>query len=260
VSDPRPLSGRRILVTRSAGQASELAERLRELGAETILIPTIEIVPPSSFAALDAALSEIAEFDLVVFTSANAVSAFAERARLLGVAPAPQRIAVVGPATARAVEGIGQRVDVMPAIYTAEGLGEALRGEAAGRRILLVLAEEAPTTLRDALQAAGAWVTVAAGYGNRTPAGSLEAVQEIFSEGRIYPDAVTFTSASTARNLVALLDEVGMKLPQGVARASIGPVTSRALVELGIAAHIEAEEPTIPTLATALARYLERAD
>jgi len=113
-----PLSGKRILVTRAPHQASELAERLSALGATPVLIPTIEIGPPESFAALDGALGALPGFDLVAFTSANAVQAFKERADLLGMMPAPKRVAVVGPATARAVEAIGLRADVLPPVFT----------------------------------------------------------------------------------------------------------------------------------------------
>lgn len=252
------LHGRRVLVTRAAGQASELAERLSALGATAICIPAIEIGPPASFAALDAALAELAQFDLVGFTSANAVAAFAERAKALGISTVPQRIAVVGPATARAVEALGLRVDAIPPVYTAEGLGEALRAEAQGMRVLLVLGEQAPTTLHDVLTHAGAQVTVAAGYANRVPDGSLEAVAELFSAAANYPDAVTFTSASTAQNLSALLETAGLALPESVVRASIGPITSRALDELGLAPHLEAAESTIAALVAALAVHFRK--
>ena len=256
VEPARPaLDGRRILVTRSAGQASELNERLTALGATVIQIPTIEIGPPSSYAALDAALAEVGVFDLVVFTSGNAVEAFGQRAQHLGIAVKPRRIAVVGPATERAVEALGLRVDVIPPVFTAEALGETLRSEAVGRRILLALVEDGPTTLSAALAAAGARVTVAAAYANRVPEGSILALTELFGEAGNAPDAVTFTSASTARNLVALLGAAGLRLPESVARASIGPVTTRALAELGLPPNVEAAEPTLAALAEALASH-----
>jgi len=253
----QPLAGRRILVTRAPHQVSELADRLRALGATPVLIPTIEIAPPSSFVALDAALEQLDSFDLIAFTSANAVDAFSDRAKLLGLEPLapPRRIAVVGPSTARAVEAIGLRADVVPPVFTAESLAETLRPEASGRRILLILAEDAPPTLRDALAAAGAQVTVAAAYRSRIPAASLAAIKQLFADPKSRPDAVTFTSASTATNLAALLEAAGLALPDSVVRASIGPVTSRALVDLGLPPHIEASESTIPALVTALAAH-----
>jgi uroporphyrinogen-III synthase len=258
----RGLSGRRILITRAPHQASLLAERLSALGATPILIPTIEIAPPASFATLDASLAVLSGFDLVAFTSANAVEAFQQRAQLLGVAPAPRRIAVVGPATERAVEAIGFHADLVPPVFTAESLAQSIIQtvlcEVPSARILLVLAEQAPATLHSALSAAGASVTVAAAYSNRVPQASLAEVAALFAETEKVPDAVTFTSASTVRNLVALLDAAGHALPASVLRASIGPITSRALRDLGLPPHLEAAEPTIAALADALAAYFQK--
>ena len=254
-----PLADRRILITRAPHQASALADRLRALGAIPILIPTIEIAQPTSFAALDAALASIASFDVVAFTSANAVEAFHQRAHVLGVKQVPRRIAVVGPATARAVEAIGLHADVVPPTFTAKALAEALLPESSGRQILLVLAEAVPAILTDALTAAGAHVTVAAAYRNRIPEASLAAITSLFSDPAKYPDAITFTSASTAGNLIALLEAAGLTLPPDVTRASIGPITSRALRDLGVPPHIEAADSTIPALVTSLAAYLAAA-
>jgi uroporphyrinogen-III synthase len=254
-----PLAGRRILITRAPHQASELGERLIKLGATPVLIPTIEIGPPPSFAALDAALGSLASFDLVAFTSANAVGAFAQRAELLGVAPKARRVAAVGPATARALGAIGLRADVLPPVFTAESLAQTLLTEVSGQRILLVLVEDAPRILEQGLVGGGAGVTVAAAYANRIPETSLAAVKALFAEPALYPDAVTFTSASTAGNLVALLDGAGLALPAAVVRASIGPITSRALCDLRLPPHLEAAEPTIAALAEALAEHLRTA-
>jgi uroporphyrinogen-III synthase len=253
-----PLAGTRILITRAPHQASELADRLSALGATPVLIPTIELGSPASFAALDAAIAGLADFDLVAFTSANAVRASQERAAALGVAAAPRRIAVVGPATARAVEAMGLRVDLIPPVFSAESLGRTLQPEVRGRRILLVLAEDAPAILEAALKESGAQVTVAAAYKNRIPDGSLAAIADLFREPAAYPDAVTFTSASTAHNLTALLEAARMSLPDTVARASIGPITSRALAELGLPPHIEAAEATIPALVEAVVAELQK--
>jgi uroporphyrinogen-III synthase len=222
-----------------------------------MVVPTIEIGPPGSYAALDAALAALSDFDLVAFTSGNAVQAFHERGQFLGAMGTPRRVAAVGPATARALEAIGLHADVVPATYTAEALAVTLAPAAPGLRILLVLAEDAPMVLRDSLAAAGADVTVAAAYRNRIPQASLTAVTSLFRDAANYPDAVTFTSASTAANLAALLDAAGLALPGEVVRASIGPITSRALRELGLPPQVEAAESTIPALAAALAAYFQ---
>ena len=254
----KALFGRRILVTRAAGQASELADQLRLAGATPVLIPVIEIAPPASFAGLDSALRALDGFDVVAFTSANAVEAFAKRAKELSLNAAPHRVAVVGSATARAAQAVGLTADDMPEKFTAESLAEKLEPDAEGQRFLLVLAEDAPTTLRDRLEAAGAKVTVTAGYRNRVPAGSIEAVRQLFGTRLPYPDAVTFTSASTATNLIGLLEEAKLKLPSEVVRASIGPITSRVLSALGLPPHVEAHQSTIASLVEALVVYFAR--
>lgn len=246
------LENKRILVTRTRQQASDLAARLAALGATPLLVPTIEIVPPETYAGLDAALAQLESYDWLLFTSANAVEVFEQRRRL---PLAPRRIAVIGPATARAVQGIGLHVDLIPPKYVAESLAEALAPEASGCRILLVRATDARDTLPEMLAAAGAEVTVAEAYRNRVPLDSVLALRQLFSLPANYPDAITFTSASTARNLIALFETASLTLPAGIVLASIGPITSLALRDLGYVADLEAAEPTIPALVQSLAGY-----
>ena len=155
-----PLANKRILITRTRHQASELATQLEALGATAILIPTIEIAPPASFAALDAALTCLRTYDWLVFTSANAVEAFHRRAQFLHLTQLPRHIAAIGPATLRAANEIGLTVDLVPTPYIAESLAEALIPEAPGKSFLLVRAAEARDTLPAALTAAGATVTI----------------------------------------------------------------------------------------------------
>ena len=252
----QPLAGRRILITRAPHQASELADRLSALGAIPILIPTIEIAPPASFAALDAALGRLASFDWLVFTSANAVEAFHRRAQTLNLTLLPHKIAAIGPATERALNSIGLTVDLLPPRFVAESLAESLLPEAAGKSFLLIRAAAARDTLPYALTAAGAAVTIAEAYRNQIPQTSIAALETLFSAPAHYPDAIIFTSASTATNLAALLESSGVTPPAGILRASIGPITSRALRELGLPPQIEAGESTIPALIDALTAAL----
>jgi uroporphyrinogen-III synthase len=268
------LQDKRILITRTRRQASELAAQFEALGAIPILIPTIEIVPPESYSSLDAALAQLEIFDWLLFTSANAVEVFHQRREYLGQSQSPgaprpdsrtwvsatrerssPRIAVIGPATAKAVQGIGLTVDLIPPQYIAESLAEALIPEAPGRLILLIRAAEARDVLPEALTAAGATVTIADAYRNQIPADSIVDLRRLFDSPASYPDAITFTSASTARNLVALLDASGVVLPDSVGLVSIGPITSRALRDLGLEPGIEAAEPTLPALVEAVENY-----
>src|SRR5258708_21722517 len=152
------LTTKPILITRTRHQASDLATQLEALGATPILIPTIEIVPPVSFAALDAALTCLRTYDWLVFTSPNAVEAFHRRAQLLHLTQLPKHIAPIVPATLNAANAIRLTVDLVPPQYIGESLAEALLPEAPGKSFLLVRAAEARHTLPDAPPAAGATV------------------------------------------------------------------------------------------------------
>jgi uroporphyrinogen-III synthase len=254
------LANLRILITRTQQQGTGLAAQLEALGARPILIPTIELTPPESFSALDAALAAIRSYDWLIFTSANAVDAFYRRAQFHHLAAIPRRIAVIGPATARAVEAIGLQVDLMPPRYVAESLAEALiakalpsSGEPAN--LLLIRAEQARDVLHDALLAAGAHLTIADAYRNQVPPEAVPALKHLFGSTERYPDAITFTSASTATNLFNLLEAADLTLPPGITLASIGPITSDTLRDLGHPPQLEALEPTIPALIEALQNH-----
>jgi uroporphyrinogen-III synthase len=253
-----PLAGKRILTTRTRQQASSLAAQLEALGAIPIAIPTIEIVPLQSYAALDAAIRQLDTFDWLVFTSANAVDIFAQRRDEISshrTSSHLPKIAAIGPATAEAVQRIGLEVALVPPRFVNESLAEALSPQVAGSRVLLVRAEEARDVLPDSLALAGASVTIAPAYRNQIPAGSILALQTALNDSTAYPAAITFTSASTARNLVALLQEAGLVLPANVVLASIGPITSQSLREAGYEPTVEAGESTIPALLEALCDY-----
>jgi uroporphyrinogen-III synthase len=250
-----PLTHKRILITRTRHQASDLAAQLEALGATPILVPTIEIIPPTSFAALDAALTCLRTYDWLVFTSANAVEAFHRRAQLLHLTQLPKHIAAIGPATLSAANAIGLTVDLVPSQYIAESLAESLLPEAPGKSFLLVRASEARDHLPATLTAAGATVTIAEAYRTQLPPESIPVLQQLFSDPANYPDAITFTSASTVRNLCNLLEAANLTLPPNIVLASIGPITSQALRDLGHPPTIEAAEATLPALVHALAAY-----
>ena len=248
----------RVLVTRAQHQASELAERLADLGLEPVLLPVIEIREPTSFAALDEALAEL-RFDWVIFTSANAVEAASRRgfSKREGV-----RVAAIGQATACALEAIGVIADLVPAQAVGEAMAQELiphvrQSDGAAARFLLVRAEEARDVLPETLRAAGGDVTIAAAYRNVIPAGSVEAIREMFGKPEMSPDAITFTSSSTARNLLALCKAAGVELPSAALRVSIGSITSQTLRELGCPPHAEAPSASVQSLAETVALALK---
>ena len=252
---------RRVLITRSTHQSSALAEQLIAQGCVPILIPAIEIVDPTSFAALDTALAHLETFHWLLFTSANAVEAFAKR---LPVSSAIScRIAAIGPATARASESIGLTPTLTPPQAVAESLAEALlpharQPDGTPTRFLLIRAEQARDHLPDALRSAGADVTIAPAYRTIVPQGSVSAIQALFHTPATYPDAITFTSSSSATNLIALLQASGLTLPPEILRISIGPITTQTLRDLNLPPHAEAAEPTISALVASVLESLTR--
>ena len=400
----------RILVTRAPKQGSTLAGHLRAHGLEPVLLPTIEIAEPTSFAPLDAALAHLDTFHWLLFTSANAAEALANRLSPLQLAlisheahplnpvlsheahplnpvlsheapppnpvlsheasppnpvlsheappptpvishearppnpvistgarsaewrdpcispasaedpnrapqtsttPPPKSgvrppalpesttqhpgIAAIGPATARALEAIGLTPNLVPSHAVAESLAEALlpyvrQPDGTPTRFLLIRAEEAREHLPETLRAAGAEVTIAPAYRSIIPAGSLDLIRNLFAPeppdreppDRVAPDrvphaskappsmsgvfsadpspspihAITFTSASTARNLLALCEAANVTLPEAALRISIGPITSQTLRDLGLPPHAEAPEATVASLAQTVVNSL----
>ncbi len=238
----RPLAGVTIAVTRARAQSSALASRLQGLGADVVEAPAIRIVP------LAGPAPALERYDLVCLTSPNGVRFLFERLAADGTgrdarAFAGARVAAIGPGTAAALREHGLIADVVPEQFVAEGLVAAL-ADVPVTRALIARASQARDVLPDALRERGAEVDVLELY---------ETVAEPLSrdqlDGIAGADYVTFTSSSTVRFLLqSVADGLG-----GHARlVSIGPVTSEALREHGLAADVEATRHDIDGLIEAL--------
>ncbi|MBS1856251.1 MAG: uroporphyrinogen-III C-methyltransferase [Acidobacteria bacterium] len=244
-----PLFGRRIVVTRAAEQAGSLSSKLAALGAGVIELPTIEIRPPAGAGPLDRAIAELDTYDWLIFTSANGVRFFIEALDRSGrdLRALKARICAIGPATRDAVEALHLKVDLMGKEYVAEGLLEAFSAHAlAGARVLLPRAAVARDLVPVELTRRGARVDVVEAYRTVPPDGLAERIREVFAR-RV--DLITFTSSSTVRNFAA----AGVELLQGVAAASIGPITTATARELGIEVAVEANPYTVDGLVRAIA-------
>jgi uroporphyrinogen-III synthase len=253
-----PLAGRRIVVTRAAQQSGGLRERLEQQGAEVLLLPTIEIVPPESYAPLDDALRQARGFDWLVVTSANAVRVMDDRLTALGLGVQSLghvRCAAVGPSTADAMRLIGLAVDVVPERYVGEALADALADRVRGQRVLLVRAAVARDVVPESLRAAGAEVAIVDAYRTVGPADAVGRARAVFGAESL-PDAVVFTSGSTVTHLLDVLRDAGLAFPSQVACVSIGPVTSAALREAGLPVASEAETASLDGLVDACVRFL----
>ena len=175
---PQLLAGTRILVGRARHQAGALSAELRQRGAEVIEIPFIEIRNPKSYKALDNALKNLSTYDWLILTSVNGVEAMYERMdRLQANAASPAagrrvRIAAIGPATKKAIEQRGAKVDVVPKEYVAESVVRSLKSKVKGKRVLLVRAKVARDVIPRELRKAGAQVDVIEAYETVVPRSS----------------------------------------------------------------------------------------
>ena len=266
-----PLKGIRVLVGRAKHQAGALSGKLRERGATVIEIPFIEIRKPKSFKPLDGALKSLDTYDWLILTSVNGVEAMWERMRKLTLRQGhwgSLHVAAIGPATKKAIEQRGQRVHIVPKEYVAESVVQSLKNKVKGKRVLLVRAKVARDVIPHELRKAGAHVDVVEAYETLVPQSSRSRLRAILKNPEKRPQLVTFTSSSTVRNFVQLLGSHraarmplarGRERPRhtslnGILMASIGPVTSATLRELGLRVDIAAQEFTIPGLVAAIVR------
>ena len=250
-----PLCGKRVVVTRTREQASELSGMLENLGADVIELPTIRIAPPSDKRDFAEAVVDAPHYDWLIFSSPNGVRRFFqaffavyEDIREIGGA----RIAAVGPGTAAELKKYGLMVDVMPQKAVAEELiaefdrkGEEFGG-VANVTMLWVHGEQARRVIYDELMKRQAIVDECLAYSTVPETEDISGAQaRLREEGA---DVITFTSSSTVRHFMAM----NLPLPQGCRIASIGPVTTATLAEFGLKPDIEAETHTVPSLVEAI--------
>jgi uroporphyrinogen-III synthase len=268
-----PLAGRRILITRPAGQADALTHALTMLGATVIHVPLIRIEPPLDPAPLQHACEHLDAFDWIVVTSANAARAVVARTATAANAshiPAKSRrsthkpgVCAVGLATAACFEGSALRVTLVAGTHTAEGVVEALRSAGVGpqSRVLFARGDQARDVVPHGLRQLGAEVVDVVAY--RTVPEPLDRpggpdVTRMLGDGTV--DAVVFTSGSAVRSFVAAMSVVGMRTgTSGAAIACLGPVTADAAREEGLEVAIVASDATSNALADALAQYFRDA-
>ena len=252
--EDRPLSGKRIVVTRTRKQAGVLTCQLRALGADVIELPTIRIEPPTDLREFAELVQEAHAYDWIVFTSPNGVNAFFEMffklyddAREIGGA----KIAAIGPATAERVRDFHLHVDLQPEEFVAEGVVRQFQkaGEVENLRILIARAEKARDVLPRELSRLGAIVDEAFAYRTVPETRDVTGARRRFLEEGA--DLITFTSSSTVENFLAL----GLAWPQGMQVASIGPITSKTATDNGLKVDIEARQHDIDGLVDAIRKF-----
>ena len=258
--ETRPLFGKRVLVTRSRHQASAMTQLLIQEGALPIELPAIHIQPLESGKALTKAIQLLAAsyYHWVIFTSVNSVELFFATLHCLDLdsrAFAGSKLCAIGPATAAALAEQGLVVDLIPEEFMSEGiLRSTSQKKMDGARVLLPRAEGARIELVDGLQSQGAKVDEVMIYRSQPPIDVPAEALAALRNNEI--DIVTFTSSSTVRNLVTLIDNAGNCLARTTI-ACIGPITAATVKELlGRDPDIVATKHTVPGLITALKNHL----
>ena len=259
--DKKPLFGTRVLVTRARAQASELIQKIEELGGEPCEYPVIEtrdVTEAAQTQAIERALDEAESFDWLMFTSVNGVESFFRWLRRYGTDIrrfGRARIAAVGPKTAEALLERGLTVEELPGKYMQEGLLEQLSGEVQpGQRALLARGDLARKVLPSELRALGVDAVELDVYETVIADRQDELALEQLRDGDVH--VVTFTSSSTVTNLMTLLKANGVEDPVALLKqtqiASIGPITTQAVKAAGLEVAIEPEEATIEALVAAI--------
>jgi len=259
--EKRPLFGKKIIVTRTREQASELVVGLEDFGANCLEYSTIHIKPVANYDILDNELERLNEYHWILFTSLNGVKYFFDHLYSLGMDARDLKgtdLAVVGKSTADFLLNYGLNADLIPSTFTGEGLAESLLDQGVeGRNILIPRALQAREILPETLRGAGAQVTVAPVYENCPAAGDKESLREELQNGEV--EMVTFTSSSTVRNFLAMIDaenqEELQQLLSGIKIAAIGPITAKTVTDNGLHVDVQPTEYTITGLIEAIVHY-----
>ena len=250
------LQGKRVVVTRAEHQAAPLIQILRERGAIAIRYPCIAIQPPADADAIDSQLRDLARYDTLLFTSANAVSALSSRLRARKIQPdwTQLRIAAVGEATDAALQTeLGRSADFVPESRSGESLARSLP-LTPNHRVLLphsAIASDAPA---DILRSRGADVTAVVAYETVCGVGGDD-VPGMFADGMI--DALTFVSPSAVGYFVQRCSAPhARRLPA----ACLGSVTAARAKALGFTQIITPAETGVSAMAGALERFFAAAE
>jgi uroporphyrinogen III methyltransferase/synthase len=260
----KPLAGKTILVTRAENQASELVRLIQEKGGEAVTFPTIQIHPPSRverLQALEDAVNRLSAYDWIIFTSVNGVTHFlqaVQQKKLDPVQVIKAKIAAVGPKTAAVLQAKGFAVELIPKAFHAGALAETLKSRLKpGLRVLLPRGDLARPELPERLKEMGLRVTELIVYETVPGGGDSRKLAHLLKHKQI--DVITFTSPSTLKNLLAILEQCefpASRLHEFAELACIGPVTAKEAAEHGLHVTYMAEESTVSGLVEALCRGL----
>lgn len=269
VSENLPLNGKTVLITRSVGQSSQFTQFITAAGANAIEMPALEIGPPSSWEALDNAITNLSEFDWLILTSSNGISYFLERLMVIGRDArtlASLKIAVVGEKTAQSLKIHSLQPDFIPPNFIADSLVEHFPEELAGKKVLFPRVETGGREdLVREFKNQGAEVVEVPAYQSCCPSSIPPSAELALQSGTV--DVITFASSKTVKFFVQLAQRIFSdnfqdnqssvisNYLEGVCIASIGPQTSKACHKYFGRVDVEASEYTINGLTQAIIHW-----
>ena len=233
-SDAGPLQGRSILITRPAHQAAGLQQKIETQGGSTHLLPVMEILPPQNLEPALQQFRQIEQFDIAIFISANAARIGIEQIEQLGTVPKSLQLAAVGKATARTLEQLNHRADILPEQrFDSDGLLEtpALQ-RVAGKKILIIRGEGGRELLAETLRQRGAEVHYAEAYRRAIPSEDPTPVLEQWKHGAI--DVVVVTSNQGLDHLIQMIGPEHLSLLQQSQLVVMSERTREVALERGI--------------------------
>ncbi|MCR9229764.1 MAG: uroporphyrinogen-III C-methyltransferase [bacterium] len=258
--EDKPLFGLRIGITRAEEQSEPEIKRALELGAQPVLLPTIEIGPPADWEPVDAAIARLDEYQWLVFTSANGVNYFLNRLWETGYDArklARLKIATIGPSTAAALQQFHLRADLIPDQYRAEALAAALKPLVQGQKLLWAGANRGREVLQTELAEVSATVDKIVVYENHDVTSWGSESLELLESGEI--DWIGLSSPSIARNFSRFLTEdIRQHLGSRTRLVSISPVTTQAAKDVGLQIDAEAEEYLWDGIFAAIQKHVSR--
>ena len=253
-----PLAGKRVVITRTVQQSSELFEKLTCRAAVPILLPLVSFAPPEDYAPLDTALFQWERFDWVLFTSANAVQAVVARStalsRNLHKAGKSAAVAVVGPGTKGEAERGGFSIDYVAKTHLGVALAEELGARLREKNVFLPHSDRANPDLPKALRLLGAKLIDVVAYRTLPPADvDRDRVARVLTGEA---DALLFFSPSAVHNFIDLVGCQKLRdLQNNVAVAAVGPVTAAALRDAGVQRIVMAADTTAAAVVDSLEEH-----
>jgi uroporphyrinogen-III synthase/AcrR family transcriptional regulator len=256
-----PLKGKTIVITRTVEQSKESSEIFRQLGANVIIFPTLDIVPPDSWKDFDEVINGKYKIDFIIFTSVHAVKMFVKRLDELHVKIdfSKTNIVAVGNKTAAVCEKNEIPVNIIPKKFSAVGVIEEISNfNLNGKLIFIPRSAIGKEELPESLAQLGALIKTAPVYNVSLP--PKEKISSCIEElNNSKPDLFVFTSPSTFENFLQILsvkNPVQYFLNFDV--AAIGPTTKTSIENTGVHVNVLPDEYTIDGLAKAIIEYYEK--